>query len=61
MPEHAEYDRDAHVSRRSWRWCGGIPFIGDYIGIDSTDALVAVAWTGNGPISQDVYAAALRP
>jgi hypothetical protein len=40
---------------------GGTPFIGDYIGIDSTDAFVAVAWTGNGPVSQDVYAAALRP
>jgi hypothetical protein len=40
---------------------GHTPFIGDYIGIDSTDALVVVSWTGNGPASQDVYAAALRP
>jgi uncharacterized protein YbjT (DUF2867 family) len=40
---------------------GGTPFIGDYIGIDSTDALVAVAFTGDGPVSQDVYTAALRP
>jgi hypothetical protein len=39
----------------------GNPFMGDYLGIDSTDDLVAVAWTGNGPASQDVYAATLRP
>jgi hypothetical protein len=39
----------------------GTPFMGDYIGIDSTDTLVAVAWTGNGPVSQDVYSAALQP
>src|SRR6266542_5788958 len=37
------------------------PFMGDYLGIDSTDNLVAVSWTGNGPASQDVYAATLRP
>ena len=37
------------------------PFMGDYLGIDSTDTLVAVSWTGNGPASQDVYAALLRP
>jgi hypothetical protein len=40
---------------------GHTPFMGDYIGIDSTADLVAVAWTGNGPISQDVYSATLRP
>jgi hypothetical protein len=40
---------------------GQTPFMGDYIGIDSTDNLVAVSWTGNGPASQDVYAATLRP
>jgi hypothetical protein len=39
----------------------GNPFMGDYIGIDSTDVLVAVAWTGNGPASQDVFATTLRP
>jgi hypothetical protein len=37
------------------------PFMGDYLGIDSTDDLVAVSWTGNGPASQDVFAATLRP
>jgi hypothetical protein len=40
---------------------GHPPFMGDYIGIDSTDAVVAVAWTGNGSASQDVYGATLRP
>jgi hypothetical protein len=40
---------------------GHTPFMGDYIGIDSTDTLVAVSWTGNGPASQDVYAATLLP
>ena len=40
---------------------GGTPFWGDYIGIDSTDSLVALAWTGNGPLSQDIYAATLKP
>lgn len=40
---------------------GHTPFMGDYLGIDSTDNLVAVSWTGNGPASQDVYAATLRP
>jgi hypothetical protein len=39
----------------------GTPFMGDYIGVDSTNALVAVAWTGNGPVSQDVYGATVRP
>ena len=40
---------------------GKTPFMGDYLGIDSTDNLVAVSWTGNGPVSQDVYAATLQP
>jgi len=29
--------------------------MGDYIGMDSTNAVVAVTGTGNGPDSQDVY------
>ena len=40
---------------------GGTPFMGDYIGIDSTASLVALAWTGNGPLSQDAWAATLTP
>ena len=40
---------------------GGAPFMGDYIGIDSTPSLVALAWTGNGPLSQDAWAATLKP
>jgi hypothetical protein len=40
---------------------GHTAFMGDYIGIDSTNALVALAWTGNGPDSQDVFATTLRP
>jgi hypothetical protein len=40
---------------------GHSPFMGDYLGIDSTNNLVAVSWTGNGPASQDVYAATLQP
>jgi hypothetical protein len=39
----------------------GTPFMGDYIGIDSLNDLVALSWTGNGPASQDVYSATLRP
>jgi hypothetical protein len=39
----------------------GTPFMGDYLGIDSTDNLVAVSWTGNGPQSQDVFSATLVP
>jgi hypothetical protein len=39
----------------------GSPFMGDYIGIDSTASLVALAWTGHGPASQDVWAATLQP
>jgi hypothetical protein len=39
----------------------GTPFMGDYLGVDSTDSLVAVSWTGNGPRSQDVYSATLTP
>jgi hypothetical protein len=40
---------------------GHAPFMGDYIGIDSLPNLVAIAWTGNGPVSQDVFAATLKP
>jgi hypothetical protein len=40
---------------------GGTPFMGDYLGIDSLPNLVAVAWTGIGPVSQDVFAATLKP
>ena len=40
---------------------GRAPFMGDYLGIDSFGGLVAIAWTGTGPISQDVYAATLTP
>jgi len=29
--------------------------------LDSTSTLVAAAWTGNGPFSQDVFSAVLRP
>jgi hypothetical protein len=43
------------------RGTDGAPFIGDYLGIDSTDRLVAVSWTGNGPVSQDVFSATLKP
>ena len=40
---------------------GHTPFMGDYLGIDSTAGLVALAWTGNGPLSQDAWAATLKP
>jgi hypothetical protein len=40
---------------------GHTPFMGDYLGIDSRNDLVAVSWTGNGPDSQDVYSATLQP
>ena len=43
------------------RGAGGTPFMGDYIGIDSTAGLVALAWTGNGPLSPDAWAATLKP
>jgi hypothetical protein len=43
------------------RGAGGTPFMGDYNGIDSTAGLVALAWTGNGPLSQDAWAATLKP
>jgi hypothetical protein len=39
----------------------GTPFMGDYLGIDSLPGLVAVSWTGNGPVSQDVFAATIKP
>jgi hypothetical protein len=43
------------------RGAGGTPFMGDYLGIDSTAGLVALSWTGNGPLSQDAWAATLTP
>jgi hypothetical protein len=43
------------------RGAGHTPFWGDYIGIDSTDRLVALTWTCNGPQSQDVCAATVKP
>jgi hypothetical protein len=43
------------------RGAGHASFIGDYLGIDSTDRLVALSWTGNGPVSQDVFSATVRP
>lgn len=43
------------------RGAGGTPFMGDYIGIDSTAGLVALAWTGNGPLSQDAWATTVKP
>jgi hypothetical protein len=43
------------------RGAGHAPFMGDYLGVDATDKLVAIAWTGNGPLSQDVFSATLKP
>jgi hypothetical protein len=43
------------------RGAGHAPFMGDYLGVDATDKLVAIAWTGNGPVSQDVFSATLKP
>ena len=40
---------------------GHDPFMGDYLGIDEVGNTVAVSWTGNGPLSQDVFSAALKP
>jgi len=40
---------------------GHSPFMGDYLGVDATASLVALAWTGNGPASQDVFSATLVP
>jgi hypothetical protein len=40
---------------------GRTPFMGDYLGVDSTNTVVAVSWTGNGPLSQDVWSAVLAP
>jgi hypothetical protein len=40
---------------------GHNPFMGDYIGIDSLDTVVALAWTGNGPLSQDVFSGIVKP
>jgi hypothetical protein len=53
--------RDIDGDAQPPRGPGHTPFMGDYLGIDSTNNLVAVSWTGNGPASQDVYAATLRP
>jgi hypothetical protein len=43
------------------RGAGHAPFMGDYLGVDATDKLVAISWTGNGPLSQDVFSATLKP
>jgi hypothetical protein len=40
---------------------GRSPFMGDYLGIDSFGNTVALSWTGNGPLSQDVFSATLTP
>jgi len=40
---------------------GNSPFMGDYLGIDSFGNTVALSWTGNGPLSQDVFSATLTP
>lgn len=40
---------------------GHAPFVGDYLGIDSFGNTVALSWTGNGPLSQDVFSATLTP
>jgi hypothetical protein len=40
---------------------GHTPFMGDYLGVDSLRDTVAVAWTGNGPLSQDAFAAVINP
>ena len=40
---------------------GHTPFMGDYLGIDSLPNLVALSWTGIGPVSQDVFSATLKP
>jgi len=36
-------------------------FIGDYLGVDSVPGVIALAWTGNGPVSQDAWAATVKP
>jgi hypothetical protein len=43
------------------RGAGHSAFMGDYLGIDSLNGVVAVDWTGNGPQSQDVWSATLTP
>jgi BNR repeat-like domain len=43
------------------RGTGRTPFVGDYLGIDSLNDLVAAAWTGNGPQSEDVFSATISP
>jgi hypothetical protein len=40
---------------------GHDPFMGDYLGIDAFGNTVALSWTGNGPLSQDVFSATLKP
>jgi hypothetical protein len=56
-PIQTGIDGDAQPPRGE----GHTPFMGDYIGIDSTNTVVALSWTGNGPDSQDVYSATLAP
>jgi hypothetical protein len=40
---------------------GHSPFMGDYLGVDSLRNAVAISWTGNGPLSQDAFAAVINP
>lgn len=40
---------------------GHTPFMGDYLGVDSSRNTVAISWTGNGPLSQDAFAAVINP
>jgi hypothetical protein len=40
---------------------GTSPFMGDYLGVDSVPGLVAISWTGIGPVSQDAFAATIKP
>jgi hypothetical protein len=54
-------DTDIDGDAQPPRGPGGTPFWGDYIGIDSRDTVVALAWTCNGPLSQDVCSATLTP
>jgi hypothetical protein len=53
--------RDINGESQPPRGPGHSAFMGDYIGVDSLPNLVALAWTGNGPLSQDVWSATLRP
>jgi hypothetical protein len=40
---------------------GHSPFMGDYLGVDALRNAVAISWTGNGPLSQDAFAAVINP